>query len=94
LEGTEYSINDYVYVSPFEFENRIRQGPHKSGRNVGLKAYVVCQLLEIIAKNETKQAKIKSTKLKVRRFFRPEDVSSEKAYCSDVHEVKSYVEVN
>ncbi|CAJ2666991.1 unnamed protein product [Trifolium pratense] len=87
LEGTEYSLNDYVYVSPFEFEERIEQGTHKSGRNVGLKAYVVCQVLEIIVKKETKQAEIKSTELKVRRFFRPEDVSSEKAYCSDVQEV-------
>jgi DNA (cytosine-5)-methyltransferase 1 len=94
LEGTEYSLNDYVYVSPFEFEERIEQGTHKSGRNVGLKAYVVCQVLEIIVKKETKQAEIKSTELKVRRFFRPEDVSSEKAYCSDVQEVKSYVDVN
>ncbi|CAI8593488.1 unnamed protein product [Vicia faba] len=87
LEGIEYSLNDYVYVSPFEFEEKIEQGTHKSGRNVGLKAYVVCQVLEIIAKKETKQAEIKSTELKVRRFFRPEDVSSEKAYCSDVQEV-------
>ncbi|RHN66098.1 putative DNA (cytosine-5-)-methyltransferase [Medicago truncatula] len=87
LEGTEYSLNDYVYVSPFEFEEKIEQGTHKSGRNVGLKAYVICQVLEIIAKKETKQAEITSREIKVRRFFRPEDVSSEKAYCSDVHEV-------
>ncbi|KAK2367307.1 DNA (cytosine-5)-methyltransferase [Trifolium repens] len=87
LEGTEYSLNDYVYVSPFEIEERIEQGTHKSGRNVGLKAYVVCQVLEIIVKKETKQAEVKSTELNVRRFFRPEDVSSEKAYCSDVQEV-------
>ncbi|XP_039683076.1 DNA (cytosine-5)-methyltransferase 1 [Medicago truncatula] len=87
LEGTEYSLNDYVYVSPFEFEEKIEQGTHKSGRNVGLRAYVICQVLEIIAKKETKQAEIKSTDIKVRRFFRPEDVSSEKAYCSDVQEV-------
>ncbi|XP_045807951.1 DNA (cytosine-5)-methyltransferase 1-like [Trifolium pratense] len=86
LEGTEYSLNDYVYVSPFEFEQRIKKG-RKSRRNVGFKAYAVCQVLEIIAKNERKQAEIKSTELKVRRFFRPEDVSSEKAYCSDVQEV-------
>lgn len=89
LEGTQYFLNDYVYVSPFEFEEMIEQGTHKSGRNVGLKAYVVCQVLEIIAKKEVKQAEMKSTELKVRRFFRPEDVSDEKAYCSDVQEVKA-----
>ena len=80
-------INDYVYVSPFEFEEKIEQGTHKSGRNVGLKAYVVCQVLEIVVKKEIKQAEIKSTQVKIRRFFRPEDLSNEKAYCSDIREV-------
>ncbi|RDY07106.1 DNA (cytosine-5)-methyltransferase 1, partial [Mucuna pruriens] len=87
LKGTEYSLNDYVYVSPFEFEEKIEQGTYKSGRNVGLKAYVVCQVLEIIVKKEIKQAEIKSTQVKIRRFFRPEDVSNEKAYSSDIQEV-------
>ncbi|KAJ1383812.1 S-adenosyl-L-methionine-dependent methyltransferase [Sesbania bispinosa] len=87
LRGTEYSLNDYIYVSPFEFEERIEQATYKSGRNVVLKAYVVCQVLEIIVKKEIKQAEIKSTQVKIRRFFRPEDVSNEKAYCSDIQEV-------
>ncbi|KAK7314847.1 hypothetical protein VNO77_33375 [Canavalia gladiata] len=87
LKGTEYTLNDYIYASPFEFEEKIEQGTHKSGRNVGLKAYVVCQVLEIIVKKETKQAEVKSTQVKIRRFFRPEDVSNEKAYCSDIQEV-------
>ncbi|KAL9324266.1 hypothetical protein ACSQ67_009123 [Phaseolus vulgaris] len=87
FKGTEYSLNDYVYVSPFEFEEKIEQGTHKSGRNVGLKAYVVCQVLEIVVKREIKHTEIKSTQVKIRRFFRPEDVSSEKAYCSDMQEV-------
>ncbi|WVZ14483.1 hypothetical protein V8G54_012049 [Vigna mungo] len=87
FKGTEYSLNDYVYVSPFEFEEKIEQGTHKSGRNVGLKAYVVCQVLEIVVKVEIIQPNIKSTQVKIRRFFRPEDVSNEKAYCSDIQEV-------
>ncbi|KAL2334436.1 hypothetical protein Fmac_015649 [Flemingia macrophylla] len=87
LKGTEYSLNDYVYVSPFEVEEKIEQGTHKSGRNVGLKAYVVCQVLEIIVKKEIKQADPKSTQIKIRRLFRPEDVSNEKAYGSDIQEV-------
>ncbi|XP_061364298.1 DNA (cytosine-5)-methyltransferase 1-like [Gastrolobium bilobum] len=87
LRGTEYSLNDYVYVSPFDFEERREQATYKSGRNVGLKAYVVCQVLEIIVKKEIKQAEMKSIQVKVRRFFRPEDVSNEKAYCSDIQEV-------
>ncbi|CAL0328676.1 unnamed protein product [Lupinus luteus] len=87
LNGTEYGLLDYVYVSPFDFDERIEQGTHKSGRNVGLKAYVVCQVMEIIVNKEIKQAEIKSTQVKVRKFFRPEDISNEKAYCSDVQEV-------
>ncbi|KAF1899167.1 hypothetical protein Lal_00019289 [Lupinus albus] len=87
LNGTEYGLLDYVYVSPFDFDERIEQGTHKSGRNVGLKAYVVCQVMEIIVNKETKQAELKSTQVKVRKFFRPEDISNEKAYCSDVQEV-------
>ena len=87
FKGTEYSLNDYVYVSPFEFEEKIEQGTHKSGRNVGLKAYAVCQVLEIVVKMEIKHSDVKSTQVKIRRFFRPEDVSNEKAYCSDIQEV-------
>ncbi|CAJ1952413.1 unnamed protein product [Sphenostylis stenocarpa] len=87
FKGIEYSLNDYVYASPFEFEEKIEQGTHKSGRNVGLKAFVVCQVLEIVVKKEIKHAEIKSTQVKIRRFFRPEDVSNEKAYCSDIQEV-------
>ncbi|XP_057452069.1 DNA (cytosine-5)-methyltransferase 1-like [Lotus japonicus] len=87
LRGTEYSLDDYVYVSPLYFDEKIAQGTYKSGRNVGLKAYVVCQVLEIIVQKEIKKAEIKSTEVKVRRFFRPDDVSNEKAYCSDVQEV-------
>ncbi|KAK7251127.1 hypothetical protein RIF29_34055 [Crotalaria pallida] len=87
FNGTEYALHDYIYASPLDFEERIEQGTHKSGRNVGLKAYVVCQVMEIIVKKELKQAEMKSTEVKVRRFFRPEDISNEKAYCSDVQEV-------
>ncbi|KAL1356188.1 hypothetical protein HN51_008170 [Arachis hypogaea] len=87
LRGTQYSVSDYVYASPFDLDERTEQATHKSGRNVGLKPYVVCQLLEIITKKDVKQAEIKSTEVKVRRFYRPEDISSAKAYCSDLQEV-------
>lgn len=87
FKGTEYALHDYVYVSPFDFEERMEKATYKSGRNVGLKAYVVCQVMEIIIKKETKQAQMESTQVKVRRFFRPEDISNEKAYCSDIQEV-------
>lgn len=85
----EYSVHDYIYASPQYFElDKVESGTFKGGRNVGLKAYVVCQVLEIIVPKEPKQAKMESTQIKVRRFYRPEDISAEKAYSSDIREVK------
>ncbi|XAR69644.1 DNA (cytosine-5-)-methyltransferase [Bertholletia excelsa] len=87
-EGTEYFIYDFVFVSPLHFcEDKVENGTFKSGRNVGLKAYVVCQLLEIVPPKAPKQADANCTKVKIRRFFRPEDISTEKAYCSDIREI-------
>lgn len=89
--GTEYTVHDYVYVSPDHFAvESMEHSTFKGGRNVGLRPYVVCQVLEIITK-EPKQTDVKSTKVKVRRFFRPEDISIEKAYSSDIREVRACV---
>ena len=86
-KGTEYSINDFVYVSPQYFAaDMIEIGTFKAGRSKGLKAYVVCQILEIIVPKETTIAEAKSTLVKLRRFFRPEDISAEMAYTSDIDE--------
>lgn len=88
FDGVDYFVNDYVYISPRCFgEETEWSETYKGGRNVGLRAFVVCQLLEIISPKETKKAEAKSTKIKVKRFYRPEDISTEKAYCLDVHEV-------
>ncbi|GMI86703.1 METHYLTRANSFERASE 2, methyltransferase 1, DECREASED DNA METHYLATION 2, METHYLTRANSFERASE I [Hibiscus trionum] len=87
-KGTEYSIHDYVYVSPHEFMvERAETECFKSGRNIGLKPYVVCQVLDIIVPKGQKKVGEESTQIKVRRFFRPEDISAEKAYNSDIREV-------
>ncbi|KAF9613807.1 hypothetical protein IFM89_011976 [Coptis chinensis] len=87
-EGEEYSVDDFVYVSPIHFTTVVEEhGTFKSGRNVGLKSYVVCQVLDIEIPKASKQPTPESTQVKVRRFFRPEDISSEKAYASDIREV-------
>ncbi|KAE8655929.1 hypothetical protein F3Y22_tig00117016pilonHSYRG00689 [Hibiscus syriacus] len=79
--GTEYSLHDYVYVSPHEFIlERDEIEYFKSGRNIGLKPYVVCQVLEIIVPKGHKKVEKESTQIKVRIFFRPEDITYEKAY--------------
>lgn len=85
----EYSVHDYIYASPQYFEfDKVESETFKGGRNVGLKAYVVCQVLEIIVPNEHKQAVKESTQIKVKRFYRPEDISAERAYSSDIREVR------
>ncbi|KAK1287655.1 DNA (cytosine-5)-methyltransferase 1B [Acorus calamus] len=85
---TEYSVHDFVYVSPHYFSDaKEDHACFKSGRNVGLRAYVVCQLLEIAVPKGSKQLSPESTYVKVRRFYRPEDISSTKAYSSDVREI-------
>ncbi|XP_057806538.1 DNA (cytosine-5)-methyltransferase 1B-like [Salvia miltiorrhiza] len=87
-QGTKYSINDYIYVSPSYFSSEEMEAEiYKAGRNVGLKAYVICQLLEICDLKKSKRSEANSVQVKVRRFFRPEDISSEKAYSSDIREV-------
>ncbi|KAI4369298.1 hypothetical protein MLD38_017754 [Melastoma candidum] len=87
-EGVQYNLHDFVYVSPHCFAaEKIETGTFKSGRNVGLKAYVVCQLMEIISPKEKKRVDATSAKVKVRRYYRPEDISTEKAYFSDIREV-------
>jgi DNA (cytosine-5)-methyltransferase 1 len=43
---------------------------------------------------ETKQSETRSTEVKVQRFFRPDDISPEKAYCSDIREVKAFLKTS
>jgi DNA (cytosine-5)-methyltransferase 1 len=86
--GIEYNVHDFVYLAPNQFAANGRDNEtFKGGRNVGLKAYVLCQLLEIEVPNAPERPFPESTMVKVRRFYRPEDISSEKAYCSDIREV-------
>ncbi|KAK9287513.1 hypothetical protein L1049_015934 [Liquidambar formosana] len=87
-KGTEYYVHDFVYLGPHHFAANGRDNEtFKSGRNIGLKAYVVCHLLEIEVPKSLKEADPQSTMVKLRRFFRPEDISAEKAYGCDIREV-------
>ncbi|XP_038712503.1 DNA (cytosine-5)-methyltransferase 1B-like [Tripterygium wilfordii] len=88
FNGIEYHIQDFVYLAPCHFGTNGREHEtFKSGRNVRLSAYVVGQLMDIEVPTGSRLASPESTKVKVRRFFRPDDVSAEKAYCSDIREV-------
>lgn len=87
-QGTEFHRHDYLYVAPSHFEANERDiETFKGGRNIGLKAYVICQFLEIELPNASKQGESEHVNVKVRQFFRPEDISAEKAYTSDIREV-------
>ncbi|KAK1565206.1 hypothetical protein Q3G72_021171 [Acer saccharum] len=82
-KGTEYCVHDFVYLLPNHFAGKDRdQETFRGGRDVGLKAYAVCQLLEIEVPKE--QGSANSTKVKEHRFFRSEDISEEKAYYSGI----------
>ncbi|KAL3500002.1 hypothetical protein ACH5RR_039095 [Cinchona calisaya] len=86
--GTQYSVYDYIYVNFHQFSaKKVEREIYRAGRNVGLKAYVVCQVLKIMTSNATRKAEPDSTQVKIRRFFRPEDISEEMVYCSDIREI-------
>ncbi|KAJ4789770.1 Cytosine-specific methyltransferase [Rhynchospora pubera] len=84
---TEYRVHDFLYVKPQFFSEGAKDATFKGGRNVGLKAFVVCHLLEVEARSGFKGAQPASTKAKVRRFYRPDDISAAKAYSSDIREI-------
>ncbi|XP_076903483.1 DNA (cytosine-5)-methyltransferase 1B-like [Bidens hawaiensis] len=93
--GTEYRVDDFVYVGPHHFESDERGNEtHKGGRNVGLKAYIVCQLIQIEFPKNLKRVDPESVSVQVRRFYRPEDLSADKAYRSDIQEVYYSEETN
>ena len=91
LKGAEYSVKDFVYLRPHYFAaDGKAMDTSKSRKNARLKPFVVCHLLEIKLSKSYKLADPESTKVKVRRFFRPDDISPEKAHLSDVREVRTY----
>ncbi|KAL7593148.1 hypothetical protein Lser_V15G34056 [Lactuca serriola] len=93
--ATKYDVDDFVYVGSYHFESDERGNEtHKGGRNVGLKAYVICQLMNIETPKNSKLNDPDSVMLQVRRFYRPEDLSLDKAYRSDIQEVYYSEEVH
>ena len=91
LKGAEYSVKDFVYLRPHYFAADGKPMDTSKGRkNTRLKPFVVCHLLEIKLSQSYMLADPESTKVKVRRFFKPDDISPEKAHLSDVREVRTY----
>ena len=91
LKGAEYSVKDFVYLRPHYFAADGKAMDTSKGRkNARLKPFVVCHLLEVKLSKSYMLADPESTKVKVRRFFRPDDISPEKAHLSDVREVRTY----
>ena len=76
LKGAEYSVKDFVYLRPHYFAaDGKAMDTSKSRKNARLKPFVVWHLLEIELSKSYKLADPESTKVKVRRFFRPDDIS-------------------
>ena len=82
-----YNVNDFLYIRPDFFSQDEDRATFKAGRNVGLKPYAVCQLLAVPEGAGSKKLDPASTKISARRFYRPDDISSAKAYASDIREV-------
>ncbi|EOA17989.1 hypothetical protein CARUB_v10006424mg [Capsella rubella] len=90
--GIEYSAGDFLYVIPKYItkdglKKVTRTEKFKYGKNIGLKAFVVCQLLDVIVLKEPRQGYNTCFEVNLRRFYRPEDISEEKAYRSDIQEI-------
>ncbi|KQK20551.1 DNA (cytosine-5)-methyltransferase 1B isoform X2 [Brachypodium distachyon] len=82
-----YSVHDFLYIRPEFFSQEEDRGTYKAGRNIGLKPYAVCHLLDVCEPVGSKKINPASAKVSVRRFYRPDDISSDKAYTSDIREV-------
>ena len=67
------------YIRPKFFSPLDRHVTYRAGRNVGLKPYVVCRLQSVNGASRSHKANLKSTKVSVRRLYRPDDISSDKA---------------
>ncbi|KAL6638047.1 hypothetical protein ACP70R_025619 [Stipagrostis hirtigluma subsp. patula] len=87
FNNIRYNVHDFLYIRPEFFSQGEGHETYKAGRNVGLKPHVVCHMLSIHAPTGSKNAHPESTKVNVRRFYRPDDISSTKAYSSDIREV-------
>ncbi|KAJ0253860.1 Bromo adjacent homology (BAH) domain-containing protein [Hirschfeldia incana] len=80
FNGVDYCMEDYAYVNP-----KFMYAPEKVQkfeRNVDLKSFAICQLLDVVVSSINDLVETK-----VRRFYRPEDISLEKAYSADIQEV-------
>ncbi|KAF2532550.1 hypothetical protein F2Q70_00032200 [Brassica cretica] len=83
FNGVDYCMEDYAYVNHKFFYKP--EEDKKFETNVDSKSFVVCQLLEVVV------SKVSSLndlfEVIVRRFYRPEDMSPDKAFTSDIQEV-------
>eukprot|EP01018_Ginkgo_biloba_P000890 Gb_34186 [translate_table: standard] len=90
-EGVEYYLYDFIYVDPLQFpvlgQEKEQVEKFKASGNRGLRAYAICQILEIRNTNGLKKGESKPAKVIAQRFFRPEDVGFQKAYTADIREV-------
>ncbi|CAI9101509.1 OLC1v1038848C1 [Oldenlandia corymbosa var. corymbosa] len=88
LKGTKYHIHDFIYL----YQDHVTfyqcdQSSLKIGKNPPLKPFIICQILGIEGKKPFEKADPMSTILRLQRFYRPEEISADKAYHSDIREI-------
>ncbi|CAD7705413.1 unnamed protein product [Ostreobium quekettii] len=100
--GIEYKIGDYLYVQSVPWEPLFTESVakktadsaakgrcHKGGSNRGLRAFGVCQLLKISTGGQRQLSSKGSavTQVRVRKFYRPEDVDPDLGYKADYWDI-------
>ncbi|KAL3133378.1 hypothetical protein ABBQ38_007248 [Trebouxia sp. C0009 RCD-2024] len=101
-DGVRYKVGDQVYVHPDTFDQLEQAAQaevpdyaakgrfHKGGTNAGLRAWGIG---EIVSLGATSNSKTKQghppTKITLKRFYRPEDISIDAAYQAELYEVYS-----
>ncbi|KAF6265105.1 hypothetical protein COO60DRAFT_1470199 [Scenedesmus sp. NREL 46B-D3] len=88
--GVEYKVGDFLYVHTDTFDASLPAYANKKGRFhkgscAGLRAWGLARLVEVKEAGSSSRSKDKDkaalpSKLRLQRFFRPEDVGKEDAY--------------
>ncbi|GAA0154402.1 DNA methyltransferase [Lithospermum erythrorhizon] len=87
-EGVDYHVYDFLYLKPGQLaEDKGCRKSLRNDRTERFPPYLVCQFLELKLTMPMEEASPEYLLIKVRRYFRPEDISTEKAYISDIREV-------
>eukprot|EP00898_Chlorokybus_atmophyticus_P004393 jgi/Chlat1/4955/Chrsp32S00378 len=92
IKGHTYTIGDFVFIAADTFQDMKKASKggdnakdcSKGRWNIGSQAYPIVEILHLIM---PAKGVASASKLKVRRYFRGEDISDARAYTGDIREV-------